>query len=278
MAGRPAAQPAATASAQQAQYVPAPTGQTGAGAAPQTNSGQPAVQQPPYAGAAATSGGIQPPPAQMSSSKRGFYIALGAALAVVFLVLTAMKLPMFRGNSSDSSRNTVTAPPAAAPAPVTPGAASSAPTSAPSTPATAGGPAADTPPAGAAPVAATKPAAKPAGPSAEEKKAKEEAAAAAAAAQAAAEEAARLLDEQEKRFVHMSARAGAMKDSFEILRQQQQASGFAPSSALSTPYNTMQQYMGRAEAALQAGDGAAAKKYMDLAEPQIRILEQKFGR
>jgi len=265
--------PAASGPAQQPQYAATPSGQTGArgtmGAAAVPVSGS------TTAGPAATSGGIQPPAQPMPSSKRAFYIGLGAALAVVFLVLTAMKLPMFRGNQTDTKPAATAPPPAQAPQ----GAASSAPTSPPAA-AQAEAPqgAASSAPTSPAAAPEAKPAAKPVGLSAEEKKAKEEAAAAAAAAKAAAEEAARLLEEQEHRYVNMAARAGAMKDSFETLRQQQQAAGYAPSSALSVPYNTMQQYMGRAEAALQAGDGAAAKKYMDMAEPQIRILEQKFGR
>jgi serine/threonine-protein kinase len=231
-------------------------------AAPQTFAGQPATPQTYATGAA------QPPPQPMPSSKRAFYIGLGSALTLVFLVLTAMKLPMFRGNTPDSKPAPVASPAAPAPAiptPVTPPPA----TLAPDTPAANRAPAAP-----AAPVAKTKPS----GPSAAEQKAAAEAAAAQAAAQAAAEEAARLLDEQEKRFVGMSARAGAMKDSFNQLTQQQAAAGYGPSSAISTPFHTMEQYMSRAEAALAAGDGAAAKKYMDLAEPNIAALEKKFGR
>jgi hypothetical protein len=41
---------------------------------------------------------------------------------------------------------------------------------------------------------------------------------------------------------------------------------------------TGDQYMSRADTALAARDGAGAKKYMDLADPQIAILEKAFGR
>jgi len=217
----------------------------------------------PAPGPTSTSGAIQPPQAQppMPSSKRAFYIGLGSALTLVFLVLTAMKLPMFRGNPPE------TKPAPVAPAPVAPAPVSPAPATPP----------ADTPPASPAAIPAAKPAAKQVDTSAADKKAQEEAAAAAAAAKAAAEEAARLLEEQEKRYVGMAARASTMKDSFDRLSQQQAATGFAPSSAISTPFHTMEQYMTRAEAALQAGDGVAAKKYMDMAEPNIEALEKKFG-
>ncbi|HTQ85023.1 MAG TPA: hypothetical protein VMI93_02330, partial [Candidatus Solibacter sp.] len=80
------------------------------------------------------------------------------------------------------------------------------------------------------------------------------------------------------RFVHMSARAAAMKTSYETLRNQQAASGYSPNQDLTMAVSTMEQFLGRAEAALAAHDGATAQKYMDKAEPQIAILERKFGR
>jgi hypothetical protein len=192
-------------------------------------------------------------------------------------VLTAMKLPVFQGASSDAK------PAVNAPAKVTP----------PPAGATSNSPATDTPAGGTAQPDATGGSSAPAGGSAadsaaEAKRAraaaaakKEEdakAAAAAAAAQAAAEEAAKLFDEQENRFVHMSARAAAMKTSYDTLKNQQAASGYSPDSSLTKAVSTAEQFLGRAEAALSVHDGATAKKYMDMAEPQIAILERRFGR
>ena len=74
-------------------------------------------------------------------------------------------------------------------------------------------------------------------------------------------------------FRHEIADAG-----FEALRRQQNAAGYGPDSSLSTADRLMQSFLGRAEAALAAGDAASAKKFMDQAEPQIEILERRFGR
>ncbi|HMD31648.1 MAG TPA: hypothetical protein VKG84_07045, partial [Candidatus Acidoferrales bacterium] len=230
----------------------------------------------PYAQApsAQTSGAIVPPP-QVSSSKRAFYIGLGSALTILLIVLTAMKLPgVFKG-SPDS-----TTP---APAPTKPQ-PTPAPTPSPDVtpnPAPGGAVTPDNPPPSspAADPAAAAAAAKKAREAAEAKKQQDAAAAAAAAAaQAAAEEAAKLYDEQENRFIHMSGRAAAMKTSFETLRNQQAAAGYSPSAEFTKAVSTMDQFLGRAEAALSNHDGATAKKYMDMAEPQIEILERKFGR
>jgi serine/threonine-protein kinase len=254
----------------QTQAAPAASGTAAHGAgAPGTVAAVPVAAAP----AAQTSGAIVPPPP--SRSYRAFYIALGSALTVLLIVLTAMKLPAFRGNSSDSK------PAANAPAP-----APAQPTPAP--PAASATPTDTAPAAGSAPAAADSPAPSAAESAAAARKAREAAAAkkeqeaaaaaAAAAAQAAAEEAAKLFDEQENRYVHMSARATAMKTSYETLRHQQESAGYSPDQTLTKAVSTMEQYLSRADAALAAHDGASAKKFMDMAEPQILILERRFGR
>jgi len=241
------------------------------------------------AAAAQTSGAIAPPPP--SRSYRAFYIGLGSALTVLLIVLTAMKLPVFRGTPADS-RPTATTPGPAQPTNTTPGATAApgvaAPANAPSanppadnatggSPGSTGGHAVAAPSgASAAETAAAKRAREEAAAAKKEQEAA--AAAAAAAAQAAAEEAARLFDEQENRFVHMAARAAAMKTSYETLRNQQASAGYSPDQTLTKAVSTMEQFLGRAEAALSAHDGASAKKYMDMAEPQIVLLERRFGR
>lgn len=243
----------------------------------------------------------------MTRGHRALYIGLGSALTLVLIVLTAMRLPMFRGTAPET-KPAVTAPPAGSTAPtdgssaggtVTPlggaplqqdsaGGTVTPLTGAPLQPDSAGGTveAAPTKKSGAAAKRESMEAAARAAAQAKEEaaaaaraaaQAKEEEAAA-AAAKAAAEEAARLLEEQENRYTHMSARAGAMKDTFETLRQQQNAAGYGPDSSLSKAYHTMQSLLSRAESALAARDGASAKKYMDQAEPQIEILERRFGR
>jgi eukaryotic-like serine/threonine-protein kinase len=227
----------------------------------------PAAQAP----AAQTSGAILPPPQQVPSSKRALYIGLGSALTILLIVLTAMKLPAFNKSGTDTQPAPAVVTPAPQPNP--------APTPAPTTSAT---PVPDSAPPSAAPAAdpaAAAAAAKKAREAAAAKKAQDDAnAAAAAEAARAAEEAAKLYDEQENRFVHMSSRAAAMKTSFETLRNQQAAAGYSPSGEFTKAVSSMDQFLGRAEAALSNHDGATAKKYMDMAEPQIEILERKFGR
>jgi len=204
-------------------------------------------------------------------SSRALYIALGSVLTIALIVLTAMKIPGLLGPSKP-----------AATTPATPAAPPSAAQPATAAPADNSGGAATTP--AAAPPPGTSAAESPAekekrARATAEKKAQDEAAAKAAAeAQAKAEAEAKLFDEQENRFIHMSARAAAMKTSYETLRNQQAASGFSPNQDLTMAVTTMEQFLSRAEAALAVHDGATAQRYMDKAEPQIEILERKFGR
>ncbi len=239
--------------------APAPAGNLTSLIAGVNQPGQAPAQthsQPPAAAA-------QPVP----RSSRALYIALGSVLTIAFLVLTAMKIPGLLGTSSSK-----------------PAATNPAPAAATTPPATSATPATSTTPTDASATSAT-----PAGESPEEKAAKARAAAekkeqdaaaakAAAEAQAKAEEEAKLYDEQENRFIHMSSRAAAVKSSYETLKNQQAASGFAPNQQLTAAAASMDQFLSRAEAALAVHDGATAKKYMDQAEPQIEILERKFGR
>ena len=191
-------------------------------------------------------------------------------MTILLIVLLAMKLPAFQ-----SSKPAATPPnPPTQPAPATP---APAPTDNSAGSATTPAPPADTSSAESAAEKARKARA------AEEKKAQDAAAAKAqqealAKAQAEAEAAAKLYDEQENRFIHMQSRAAAMKTSYETLKNQQAAAGYSPNQDLTIAVATMEQFMSRADAALSSHDGATAKKYLDMAEPQIEKLERKFGR
>jgi len=230
------------------------------------NVGQPGS---PAAGAPSpvTSGAIAAPPHQPPATRgsRALWLGLGSVLTIALVVLMAMKIPDLMGNKSNTPAPSpvpaTSATPVPAPAPVT----SATPTDPGATPAT---PAGETPEEKAAKAKAA----------AEKRAADAAAAKAAAEAQAKAEEEAKLFDEQDTRFIHMSSRAAAMKTSYETLKAQQNASGFSPNQTLTQAAIAMDQFLSRAEAALQVHDGATAKKYMDQAEPQIEILERKFGR
>jgi serine/threonine-protein kinase len=100
------------------------------------------------------------------------------------------------------------------------------------------------------------------------------------AAQAAAREAAaaKELEELGDRMTPLAGRANAVKDSVEHLRQQQERAGFSLRHDISASLSSMEQYMGKADAALNSRNPEAAKKYMDLAEREIEKLEKFFGR
>ncbi len=233
----------------------------------------------------AVPGAVPAGPPPMARSHRAFYIGLGSVLTLVFLVLTAMKLPIFRSTAPET-KPAVTAPPTGSTAPT--GGSSAGPTvtpleGAPSQPDSTGG-TAEAPPAKKRGAQAkresqefTKRESQESAKRESQESAKRESEESAKRAQEA-EEAARLREEQENRYTHMSARAGAMRDSFESLRRQQNAMGYGPDSSLSTAYHTMESLLSRAEAALAAGDATSARKYMDQAEPQIAVLERRFGR
>ncbi len=100
------------------------------------------------------------------------------------------------------------------------------------------------------------------------------------ATQAAAERAAaaKALEELEDRMTPLAGRANAVKDSVEHLRQQQERAGYSLRHDISASFSSMDEYMGRAEAALNSRNPEAAKKYMDLAEQEVEKLEKFFGR
>ncbi len=100
------------------------------------------------------------------------------------------------------------------------------------------------------------------------------------ATQAPAENAAaaKQLEELEDRMTPLAGRASAVKDSVEHLRQQQERAGFSIRQDISASLSSMDQYMGKADAALNSRNPEAAKKYMDLAEREIEKLEKFFGR
>ena len=237
-------------------------------APPSTAAAIPAAPAQTFAQAPAAPAPSAAAPPPMPRSSRALWLALGSVLTIALIVLTAMKIPALMGTSG--SKPAVETP--ANPAP-------SQPAAIPQSGTTDNSAGANTSPAATPPAAESAEAKEARARAAAEKKAQDAAAAQAAAeAQAKAEAEAKLFDEQENRFVHMSARAAAMKTSYETLRNQQAASGFSPNQDLTMAVSTMDQFLSRAEAALAVHDGATAQKYMDKAEPQIAILERKFGR
>jgi len=90
--------------------------------------------------------------------------------------------------------------------------------------------------------------------------------------------AAKELEELEDRMTPLAGRATAVKDSVEHLRQQQERAGYSLRQDISASLSSMEQYMGKADVALNSRNPEGAKKYMDLAEREIEKLEKFFGR
>jgi hypothetical protein len=89
-----------------------------------------------------------------------------------------------------------------------------------------------------------------------------------------AQELAELTDQHDK----LAVRAQAENESVENLRRQMSAGGNNLRSDISASQSRMKMYMAKSEAALNAGDPVAAKKYMSLAEQEVETLEKFFGR
>jgi hypothetical protein len=86
------------------------------------------------------------------------------------------------------------------------------------------------------------------------------------------------IEDLRDRMTALGGRAMAMKDSVENLRRQQKAQGFTLRPDISASLSRMEQYMDKANAALEAGSPDAGKKNLDLAEREVEKLEQFFGR
>ncbi|MGA2075584.1 MAG: protein kinase [Terriglobia bacterium] len=273
--------------------------------------GQPAAAQvqptTPY-GAAVPIPQVQPtptPPPPAAKSYRGLYMTLGALVAILVIALGALQLPrLFKTKASGAGQVTQQA----AATSTTP----SSPITQPANPVESqpqqpvSGPASQTqvtPPAPSSPAKQTLP------PMASTKRPRRVAGAQATAeseqtsattppvsaaptgtaaavnppvqaAQPPAQDAsaAKELEELEDRMTPLEGRAGAVKDSVDHLRQQQESAGYSLRQDMSASASNMQQYMGKAQDALNAKNPQAAKKYMDLAEREVEKLEKFFGR
>ncbi|HET7439830.1 MAG TPA: serine/threonine-protein kinase [Terriglobales bacterium] len=89
---------------------------------------------------------------------------------------------------------------------------------------------------------------------------------------------AKQLEDLEQDIIHLASRAGSVNDSLERMRQQQAAQGVGLNNDVSSAQQRMAMYMARAQTALQNQDARAAKKYLDLAEPEVVRLEKFLGR
>lgn len=75
----------------------------------------------------------------------------------------------------------------------------------------------------------------------------------------------------------LAVRAQAENDSVENLRKQMAATGNNIRADIGASQTRMKMYMDKFDAAMNAGDAVAAKKYMALAEHEVENLEKFFG-
>lgn len=85
------------------------------------------------------------------------------------------------------------------------------------------------------------------------------------------------LEELGDLHIKLSVRAQAENDNVDNLRKQMAAQGNNLRSDISASQTRMKIYMDKYDAAMNAGDPVAAKKYMSLAEREVETLEKFFG-
>ena len=82
----------------------------------------------------------------------------------------------------------------------------------------------------------------------------------------------------EQQADQLSSQANAVNDSVDNLRRQQNAQGLGLRGDIASAQELMKTHMAKAQAALQNGDAANAKKYLDLAEGDVARLDKFLGR
>jgi eukaryotic-like serine/threonine-protein kinase len=85
------------------------------------------------------------------------------------------------------------------------------------------------------------------------------------------------LDELERAADQLSNRAEAVNSSLDHLRQQQNSAGFGLRGDMVARQASMKANLSRAEEAIQHGDLARTKKYLDLAGNDVEVLERFLG-
>jgi len=239
-----------------------------------------ATPPPPVAAVPPPAPPMMPPPAVPAArqgSHRGLYVALGAVLAILVLVVAAMQIPKFRQTSAGSSA--AQTPPVA-----------TAPQQAPATAAVETVIPATPPPAGQPPVVQQTESRAPQLPKAAPRRetvtreatpvaaAQEPPRQAAPPQQQATEPAnAAELREIREQLMLLGTRAGAAKTSLTNLQNQQARQGLGLRADIAGAAQRMEYYLDETEAALKRGDSAAAKKNLDMAERTVSKIESFLG-
>ena len=214
----------------------------------------------------------QMPPPASGTGHRGLYVTLGALVVLIVLVAAGFSAPRWlkaRANS-EASRPNASIP--AAPEAAKPEQAAPAP---PAVEPLAPAPAASTP-AVSTPVAST-PALK-TGSAAKRSSPSEVPQQPAGEAQQAAQPDTAQLDELDREVDQLSSRETAISASLDALSREQNAQGMHLRGDIVEAQARMHTYIGKAQAAIQAQDAKSARKYLDLAEPEVEKLEKFLGR
>jgi len=95
-----------------------------------------------------------------------------------------------------------------------------------------------------------------------------------AAAQAAQAE---QMEQLEKEADQLSSRTSAVNDSLDNLRRQQAADGLGLRGDIASTQESLKIHMSKAQQALQNQDAKGARRYLDLAEPEVEKLEKFLG-
>ena len=76
----------------------------------------------------------------------------------------------------------------------------------------------------------------------------------------------------------LAGRVASLRGSLDNLQRQQAASGLGLRGDMAAAKGSMEYLMGEAKNALAAGDTAATKRNLDMAEQQVEKLERFLGR
>jgi eukaryotic-like serine/threonine-protein kinase len=229
--------------------------------------------------AVATAPNVFPPPPAAGSNHRGLYVALGALLVVGVLFAAAIYVPWRARTQANAQRpipaiSTSTVQPPNPPTDITPVPPTNPPVDLNAT----------NPPRKQPPTKSGSDTDKAKQQSEAVAKAEEEARAKAAAQEKADEEARAKaaaeaeLEEGKTQYDQMSARSSSADQLLENLKGEQRAQGLTLRGDVVSAQQRMDNNLARALTALQSGDSAKAKKYMESAERDLEFLEKFLGR
>ena len=200
-----------------------------------------------------------PPQPASGTGHRGLYITLGALIVLMVLVAAGFSAPRwFKARANNEALRPAVSIPAAPEAVKSEQAAPAAPSVAPA-------PAVSTP-------------AMKTGGDAKRRSQSEVPQQRAGDAQQEAQSDTAQLDELDRELDQLSSREIAITASLDALSREQNAQGMHLRGDMVEAQARMRTYLGKAQSAIQVQDARSARKYLDLAEPEVERLEKFLGR